>query len=74
MLEILPKNPALIFLLNSKHKCGGRVAGDCVVSPGELGAKEGIVNGLISVKLEKDVRRIGTGEEVCEIRVLNGRE
>lgn len=45
-----------------------------MVSPGELGAEEGVVDGLVGVEVEEDVRGVWTGEEVGEIGVLNGRE
>lgn len=73
MLEVLPEDPALVFLLDSENE---RVAaGDCgVLCPGELCAEEGIVDGVVRVEVEEDVGGIGTGEEVGVIGVLNGGE
>ena len=78
MLEVLPENPALIFLLDSEHKRGGigvsSICGVVGLGPGELGAEEGVVNGLVGVEVEVDVGGLGAGEEVSEIGVLDGRE
>ena len=78
MLEVLPENPVLVFLLDTKHERGGievsSICGVVGLSLGELGTKEGVVNSVVGVKVEVDVGRLRAREEVSEIGVLDGRE
>lgn len=74
VLEVLAEDSALVFLLETEDEGGVAGGAAAAVSPGEFGAEEGVMDGVVRVEVEEDVGGIGTGEEVGVIGVLNGGE